>query len=68
MTLPLSAALSVRVVPDSVMMPAALKINALESTDGKTVWFGAAFNMVQSFINICCGLAILLLSHPPGVS
>jgi hypothetical protein len=41
-----------------VMMPAALKINALESTDGKTVWFGAAFNMVQSFINICCSLAI----------
>jgi hypothetical protein len=46
MTLPLSPADSVRVVPASVMIPAALRIKALESTDGKTVWFGAAFNMV----------------------
>jgi hypothetical protein len=56
--LPLSAAESVRVVPDSVMIPAALKIKALESTDGKTVWLGAAFNIVYSFI--LCSLAILL--------
>lgn len=46
MTLPLSAAESVRVVPASVIIPAALRIKALESTVGKTVWFGAAFNMV----------------------
>jgi hypothetical protein len=45
MTLPLSAADSVRVVPASVMIPAALRIKALESTVGKTVWFGAAFNI-----------------------
>jgi hypothetical protein len=40
MTLPLSVADSVRVVPDSVIIPAALR-----ATAGKTVWFGAAFNI-----------------------